>query len=76
MSELIPIFQSSYLFEIEVAKSKLASREISSYIKNEYVNNIAVIPITQNYYLLVSEMDFEPAEKVLQENNEISESDF
>ena len=39
MSELVPIFQSSYLYEIEVAKTKLASRDIPSYIKNEFVNN-------------------------------------
>ena len=76
MSELVPIFQSSYLYEIEVAKTKLASREIPSYIKNEYVNNIAVFPISQNYYLLVSERDFKAAERVLQENNEISEEEF
>lgn len=76
MSELVPIFQSSYLYEIEVAKTKLASREIPSYIKNEYVNNIAVFPISQNYYLLVSERDFAEAEKVLQENDQISESDI
>jgi hypothetical protein len=75
MSELIPIFQSSYLYEIEVAKTKLASRDIPSYIKNEYVNNIAVFPISQNYYLLVSERDFEAAEKVLQENDEIFEDE-
>ena len=76
MSELVPIFQSSYLYEIEIAKTKLESREIPSYIKNEYVNNIAVFPISQNYYLLVSERDFENAERVLQENDEISEHDF
>ncbi|MGA9211908.1 putative signal transducing protein [Kaistella sp.] len=76
MSELVTIFQSSYLYEIEVAKTKLASREIPSYIKNEFVNNIAVFPISQNYYLMVSERDFEAAEKVLQENDEISEDDL
>ena len=73
MSELVAIFQSSYLYEIEVAKTKLASREIISYIKNEYVNNIAVFPMSQNYYLMVSQRDFEAAEKVLQENDELSE---
>ncbi|KIA88635.1 putative signal transducing protein [Kaistella jeonii] len=73
MSELVAIFQSSYLYEIEVAKTKLASREIPSYIKNEYVNNIAVFPMSQNYYLMVSERDFENADKVLQENDEVSE---
>lgn len=73
MSELINILQSSYLYEIELAKSKLASREIPSYIKNEFVNNIAVFPISQNYYLQVSERDFETAEKVLEENDELPE---
>ena len=73
MSELLPILQSSYLYEIEVARTKLASREIPSYIKNEFVNNIAVFPISQNYVLVVSERDFEAAEKVLQENDELSE---
>ena len=71
MSELVNILQSSYLYEIELAKSKLASREIPSYIKNEFVNNIAVFPISQNYYLQVSERDIETAEKILQENDEL-----
>ena len=75
MSALVPVFQSSYLYEIELAKTKLASRDIPSYIKNEYVNNITVFPMSQNYYLLVSERDFAAAEKVLQEDDEISESD-
>lgn len=75
MSELVPVFQSSYLYEIELAKTKLASREIPSYIKNEFVNNIAVFPISQNYYLLVSERDFVNAEKVLQETDQLSEDD-
>lgn len=76
MSELVAIFQSSYLYEIELARTKLASREIPSYIKNEFVNNIAVFPISQNYYLLVSDRDFEAAELVLQENDELSEDEF
>ena len=73
MSELVPVFQSSYLYEIELAKAKLASRDIPSHIKNEYVNNIAVFPISQNYFLLVNERDLEQALKILQENNEVSE---
>ena len=73
MSALVPVFQSSYLYEIELAKTKLASRDIPSYIKNEYVNNIAVFPISQNYFLLVNERDFEVALEILQENNEVGE---
>ncbi|MCP2038580.1 MULTISPECIES: DUF2007 domain-containing protein [Chryseobacterium group] len=71
MSELVPVFQSSYLYEIELAKTKLASRDIPSHIKNEYVNNIAVFPISQNYFLLVNERDLEEALKILQETNDI-----
>lgn len=71
MSELVPVFQSSYLYEIELAKTKLASREIPSHIKNEYVNNIAVFPISQNYFLLVNERDLEEALKILEETNDI-----
>lgn len=73
MSELVPVFQSSYLYEIELAKTKLASREIPSYIKNEYVNNIAVFPISQNYFLVVNERDLQIAKEILQENNEVEE---
>ena len=71
MSELVPVFQSSYLYAIELAKTKLASRDIPSHIKNEYVNNIAVFPISQNYFLLVNERDLEEALKILQETNDI-----
>lgn len=73
MSELVPVFQSSYLYEIELAKTKLASRDIPSYIKNEFVNNVAVFPISQNYYLLVSDRDLETAAEVLQEDDTLSE---
>ncbi|WP_332025195.1 putative signal transducing protein [Kaistella sp.] len=73
MSALVPVFQSSYLYEIELAKTKLASRDIPSHIKNEYVNNIAVFPISQNYFLLVNERDFEVAAEILKENNEVGE---
>lgn len=73
MSALVPVFQSSYLYEIELAKTKLASLDIPSYIKNEYVNNIAVFPISQNYFLLVNERDFEVAAEILKENNEVGE---
>ena len=76
MSELVAIFQSSYLYELELAKSKLASREIPSYIKNEFVNNVAVFPISQNYYLLVSERDFDEAQKILEEDDTVNEDDL
>ncbi|HCN12720.1 MAG TPA: DUF2007 domain-containing protein [Kaistella sp.] len=76
MSELVSIIQSSYLYEIELAKSKLASREIPSYIKNEYVNNVAVFPIAQNYYLMVSERDFENAQNILEEDDSLDDNEI
>ncbi|HOB24395.1 MAG TPA: DUF2007 domain-containing protein [Kaistella sp.] len=76
MSELVSIIQSSYLYEIELAKSKLASREIPSYIKNEYVNNVAVFPIAQNYYLMVSERDFENAQNILEEDDSLDDNEL
>lgn len=76
MSELVSIIQSSYLYEIELAKSKLASREIPSYIKNEYVNNVAVLPIAQNYYLMVSERDFENAQNILEEDDSLDDNEI
>lgn len=76
MSELVSIIQSSYLYEIELAKSKLASRQIPSYIKNEYVNNVAVFPIAQNYYLMVSERDFENAQNILEEDDSLDDNEI
>ena len=76
MSELVAVFQSSYLYEIELAKTKLASRDIPSYIKNEYVNNIAVFPISQNYFLMVSERDLSKAEEILREDDPLSENEI
>ncbi len=70
MSELTPILKSVYLYEIELAKSKLASREIPSYIKNEFVNQVAVFPVSQNYILLVNENDLEIARSILSETFE------
>ena len=49
MSELVPIFQSSYLYEIELAKTKLASRDIPSHIKNEYVNKESLYTLYKIY---------------------------
>ncbi|MBN9312232.1 MAG: hypothetical protein BGO40_06315 [Chryseobacterium sp. 39-10] len=75
MSELVSVLQSSYLYEVELAKSKLSSRDIPSYIKNEFVNNVAVFPISQNYVLVVSERDKEAAQKILAEDDTVEDTD-
>lgn len=76
MSDLVPVFQSSYLYEIELAKTKLASRDIPSYIKNEFVNNVAVFPISQNYFLLVNGHDLQKAQEILNEDDTLREDDY
>lgn len=70
MSELKIVYQSAFLYQVELAKSKLACREIPSYIKNEFVNHVVVMPISQNYLLLVNEKDWENALKILEEIEE------
>ncbi|EKB55921.1 putative signal transducing protein [Bergeyella zoohelcum] len=70
MSELKIVYQSAFLYQVELAKSKLASRGILSYVKNEFVNHVVVMPISQNYLLLVNEKDWENALKILEEIEE------
>lgn len=70
MSELKMVYQSAFLYQVELAKSKLASRGIPSYVKNEFVNHVVVMPISQNYLLLVNEKDWENALKILEEIEE------
>lgn len=69
------LIQSAYLYEIDLLKSKLASRNIESYIKNEFVNNVAVFPMTQNYELLVNENDFDKAVEIQNEEVDLDESE-
>ena len=65
------IAQSSILVEIEILKAKLASEGIQSFIQNEFVNIVVVMPINQDYLLLVNDNDYENAAEIL--NNPESE---
>ena len=58
---------------IEILKAKLASEGINSYLKNEYVNNVVVMPINQDYFLLVSDEDFEKAKEIINNQQDIIE---
>lgn len=57
MAEFTMIYESSYLYELQVKKSRLESEGIFSYIKNEYVNNVAVMSLTELYQLWVNTSD-------------------
>ncbi|USL95233.1 DUF2007 domain-containing protein [Riemerella anatipestifer] len=62
---MVKIFESGFLYEVEIMKSKLSSEGIESYIKNEYVNNVAVMPVNQNYILVVDESLADQAKEIL-----------
>ena len=62
---MVVVAQSTILVELEILKAKLASEGIDSYLKNEYVNNVVVMPINQDYFLLVSEENFDKAKEIL-----------
>ncbi|MCQ4156279.1 hypothetical protein PG294_11780 [Riemerella anatipestifer] len=40
---MVKIFDSGFLYEVEIMKSKLLSEGIESYIKNEYVNPLCIM---------------------------------
>ncbi|HAY3549687.1 DUF2007 domain-containing protein [Elizabethkingia meningoseptica] len=69
MNEFVRIYQSNILFQVEIIKGKLTSEGIESYIKNEFVNNLAVMPINQDYILYVAEKDAVEAERIIRETS-------
>ena len=64
------IAQSYILIELEILKAKLASEGIMSHLKNEFVNNVVVMPMDQGYYLLVADEDYEKALKIINNSEE------
>ncbi len=64
------LLKTIYLYEVQIAQTKLDSRGIASYIKNEFVNNVAVMPVAENYILVVDEQHYEEALQILQEKED------
>lgn len=71
MSEFIRVYQSSILFRVEIVKGKLAANGIESTIKNEFVNNLSVMPINQDYILCVEAKDAEEATRIIEEDDSL-----
>lgn len=69
------LLKTLYLYEVQIAQTKLESRGIPSYIRNEFVNNVAVMPVAENYILVVNELDYEKALAILQEAEEYQQPD-
>jgi len=70
MGEFIRIYQSNILFQVEIMKGKLAANGIESYVKNEFVNNLSVMPVNQDYILYVAEENAAEAERIISETDE------
>ncbi|NHQ68637.1 DUF2007 domain-containing protein [Elizabethkingia miricola] len=64
------IYQSNILFQVEIVKGKLAANGIESFVKNEFVNNLSVMPINQDYILYVAEEDAAEAERIINETRD------
>ncbi|MCC2589801.1 DUF2007 domain-containing protein [Chryseobacterium sp. MFBS3-17] len=69
------LLKTFYLYEVQIAQTKLESRGIPSYIRNEFVNHVAVMPVAENYMLMVNEADFESAAEILREVNDEREEE-
>ncbi|OPB90687.1 putative signal transducing protein [Elizabethkingia miricola] len=70
MGEFIRVYQSNILFQVEIVKGKLAANGIESFVKNEFVNNLSVMPINQDYILYVTEEDAAEAERIINETGD------
>ncbi|MDV2446228.1 hypothetical protein CMU93_01790 [Elizabethkingia anophelis] len=70
MGEFIRVYQSNILFQVEIVKGKLAANGIESFVKNEFVNNLSVMPINQDYILYVAEEDAAEAERIINETGD------
>ncbi|PUB34749.1 putative signal transducing protein [Elizabethkingia sp. YR214] len=70
MEEFIRIYQSNILFQVEIMKGKLAANGIESYVKNEFVNNLSVMPVNQDYILYVAEENAAEAERIISETDD------
>lgn len=72
MIQFTRIFESYFLYEVEIRKAKLASEGIESYIKNEFINNVALMPVNQFYILYVNAEDAAAAAEILESETEES----
>ncbi len=69
------LLKSIYLYEVQIAQTKLESRNIPSYIKNEFVNNVAVMPVAENYILVTDEQFYDDALVILNELDNMADEE-
>ncbi len=59
------VFTSTFLHEIHLAKAKLSSKGIESFIADEHLNSIIGTAFIEGYKLNVDITDFEEARTIL-----------
>ena len=59
------VFVSTFIHEIHLAKTKLASKGIESYIIDENLNSIIGTALVEGYKLNVATSDYENARTIL-----------
>ncbi len=62
------VYRTFMLHQVQIAQGLLEAHGIISYVHNEYVNNVAVMPVAENYLLKVGERDFARALEILQQS--------
>lgn len=71
MATFIRVYQSSFLYQVQIMKGKLEANGIQCFIKNEFVNNVATMPFDQGYILIVDEKDAERAHSIIEEDEDL-----
>jgi len=59
------VFRSTFIHEIHLAKAKLQSKNIKSFIADEHINYIIGTAFVEDYKLLVDISDFDNALSIL-----------
>lgn len=65
INTLVTLLRTSFMHELEIARSLLASHDIESYIVDKNLDLIIGTAYIEGYKLKVSTLDFERAKKIL-----------
>ncbi|MDO5615700.1 MAG: DUF2007 domain-containing protein [Cruoricaptor ignavus] len=68
------LLKTLFLYEVQIAQTRLEAKGIPTFIKNEFVNNVAVMPVAENYILVVDEKYYDEALEILSEDEELEDN--
>ena len=72
-NNLYTLMKSTYLYEVELAKSQLSQQGIMSFIFDRNLDNIIGTTISEGYRLMVDLQDHEAAKKILENSGNKSD---